>query len=137
MKLVTAFVFGVLFALGLGLAGMTNPQKIVDFLDVTGRWDPTLALVMGSAVATSLLAFRRVLARRGPLIAEEFVLPKQQAITVSLVSGAILFGIGWGLSGYCPGPALVSLITGAPAVVVFVGSMAVGLRLGSWVSDRA
>jgi len=133
MTLVVAFLLGTVFALGLGLSGMTNPAKVTGFLDVGGTWDPTLAFVMGSAVLVSFASFGRILARPAPLFDRRFVLPKHQAITASLVGGAALFGIGWGLSGYCPGPALVSLVTGAPAAIVFVASMAVGLKLGAWV----
>ena len=133
MTIAIAFVLGLAFALGLGMSGMTDPGRVTGFLDVTGRWDPTLAFVMGSAVAVSFVSFGWILARPAPLFDRRFVLPKHQRITTSLVGGAALFGIGWGLSGYCPGPALVSLVTGAPAVIVFVAAMAVGVQLGSWV----
>ncbi|HXJ34379.1 MAG TPA: DUF6691 family protein [Candidatus Eisenbacteria bacterium] len=133
MTFVSAFAFGMLFAVGLGLSGMTNPAKVVGFLDVTGAWDPTLAFVMTTAVTVTFVSFRLVLARPAPILAPGFSLPKHQRVTGSLVGGAALFGIGWGLSGYCPGPSLVALVTGWPAVLVFVASMAVGLELGSLV----
>ncbi len=130
MNLIGAFFFGVVFALGLGFAGMTQPARIIGFLDVAGQWDPTLAVVMGSAVAVSATLFPVILRRRAPVIGDRFVLPDKRAIDGRLLSGAALFGIGWGLSGYCPGPAVVSLVTAAPPVLVFVVCMAVGLYLG-------
>ena len=130
MTLITAFLFGLVFAVGLGLGGMTQPVKIIGFLDVTGHWDPSLAFVMGGAVTVSLLLFPSILKRSAPVLGTRFVLPEKKTIDLRLLGGAGLFGIGWGLSGYCPGPALVSLVTAAPPVVVFVAAMAVGLALG-------
>ena len=130
MSLVSAFVFGAVFGVGLGLAGMTQPARIIGFLDVAGQWDPTLAVVMGSAVAVTATLFPAILKRRAPVVGDRFVLPEKRAIDLRLVGGAGLFGIGWGLSGYCPGPAMVSLVTGAPPVLVFVACMAIGLYLG-------
>ncbi len=130
MKNATAYLFGVVFALGLGLSGMTQPAKVIGFLDVAGRWDPTLAFVMAGAVGVSLVLFPRILARSASWLGEPFALPQATAIDGRLVLGAVLFGLGWGLSGYCPGPAVVSLVTGTPRIVAFVGSMAVGLYLG-------
>ena len=134
MKLVTAFAFGLIFALGLGFAGMTQPAKIIGFLDVAGHWDPTLAFVMGGAVAVSLFLFPMILRRRGPLLEERFVLPEKKRIDAPLLVGAALFGVGWGLSGYCSGPALVSLVTAAPPVLVLVAAMAAGLYAGRWLT---
>ena len=130
MQLLSAFLFGLTFALGLGLGGMTQPTKVIGFLDVTGHWDPTLAFVMGGAVAVSFVLFPRILARPSPLLGGHFALPPKRAIDAPLLAGASLFGVGWGLSGYCPGPAMVSLVTGTPSVVVFVVFMLAGLYLG-------
>jgi hypothetical protein len=121
-----AFFSGLAFALGLGVAGMTQPAKVVGFLDVAGRWDPSLALVMGGAVLVTLVAFAVILRRRAPLLARRFDLPTQTRVDRPLVIGAVIFGLGWGLSGVCPGPALVSLATLTPASLVFVGAMLVG-----------
>ncbi len=126
MRAVAAFVSGLAFALGLGLSGMTQPAKVLGFLDVAGRWDPSLALVMGGAVLVTLVAFALVLRRRAPLLAPSFELPTQTRIDRPLVVGAVVFGVGWGLSGVCPGPALVSLATLSPASLVFAGAMLVG-----------
>ncbi len=136
MKQLSAIFCGWLFAFGLGIAGMTKPEKIIGFLDVAGSWDPSLLFVMGGAVSLGLVGFARVLRRRSPLLAESFMLPEKISIDGSLVSGAAIFGIGWGLSGYCPGPALISLVTGDFSVIVFVGSMIAGLGLGQWLVVR-
>jgi uncharacterized protein len=130
MKILSAFLFGIIFGLGLGIGGMTQPTRIIGFLDVTGHWDPTLAFVMGGAVTVTAVLFPLILKRPRPALAERFVLPEKRRIDVALLGGAALFGIGWGLSGYCPGPALVSLVTGSRRVLVFVAFMAAGLFLG-------
>lgn len=129
LELLAAALAGLVFSLGLGLAGMTQPAKVRGFLDFFGDWDPALALVMGGAVAVTLLGFRRVLRRNTPLVARRFVVPDARAVDVRLLLGAALFGVGWGLSGFCPAPALTSLATGLPAVAVFVGAMLAGMGL--------
>lgn len=136
MKVAAAFLAGVVFALGLGLAGMTQPSRVLAFLDVTGNWDPTLALVMATAVTVTATAFPFVLRRARPLYAEGFSLPRRSAIDARLVAGAGTFGVGWGLAGLCPGPALVCVVTGHPHVLVFVAAMTLGLLLGRrWTRD--
>lgn len=136
MKQLSVFFCGWLFALGLGVAGMTQPSKIIGFLDVTGAWDPSLMFVMGGAVLLGLVAFPWVLKRPSPVLEERFALPDKSAIDRSLLIGAALFGVGWGLSGYCPGPALVSLVTFTPSVLVFVLSMLAGLGIGPWLAAK-
>jgi uncharacterized membrane protein YedE/YeeE len=133
MKQISAFFCGWLFAIGLGIAGMTQPAKIIGFLDVAGSWDSSLLFVMGGAVTLGLVSFPLVLRRRSPILGENFMLPEKSTIDSRLLSGAALFGVGWGLSGYCPGSALVSLVTGNPSVIVFVMSMIAGLGIGQWV----
>jgi uncharacterized protein len=130
MKHLTAFVLGLIFAIGLGVGGMTQPTKVIGFLDVAGRWDATLAFVMGGAVSVSVTLFPLILKRARPVLGERFVLPVKKRIDLPLVFGAALFGVGWGLSGYCPGPALVSLATASRPLFVFVGFMACGLYMG-------
>lgn len=137
MKLsIAAFVLGILFAVGLGIAGMTQPIKIIAFLDVTGDWDPSLLLVMASATLVYFLCYRWITQRRAPLLAEKFSLPTAKQIDARLITGSVLFGIGWGLSGYCPGPALVALPSLAPATVVFVASMLAGMVLFKLIEKR-
>ncbi len=118
MNALHAFGSGLLFGVGLWLSGMANPGKVLDFLDITGTWDPSLLLVMGGAVAVTLLAFRPLL-RRKPI---EF----SKAIDAPLLAGAALFGAGWGIGGYCPGPALTALSTLDREVFVFVAAMIAG-----------
>ena len=127
-----AVAIGMVFALGRGMAGMTRPSKIIGFLDVFGAWDASLLLVMGAAVLVGLAVFPRILGRQSPWLAPRFVLPETRAVDRPLLLGAATFGIGWGLAGLCPGPALVSLATGAPAILLFVAAM-VG---GRWLADR-
>jgi hypothetical protein len=127
-----AFAAGLLFALGLGIGGMTQPSKVIGFLDVAGDWDPSLAFVMGGALLVYATIARLVLARPRPLLEAKFFVPTRRDLDPPLVVGAVLFGAGWGLAGYCPGPALVSLASGRASVVVFVAAMV----LGMWIEQR-
>jgi uncharacterized membrane protein YedE/YeeE len=125
--LVVAFLCGALFAVGLAVSGMTHPTKVLAFLDFAGDWDPSLAFVMGSGVLVNLVVFRFVLRRPAPLLAPSFSLPTRTAIDARLLGGAAIFGVGWGLGGFCPGPALVSVVGGAAPVVGFVLAMLVAM----------
>ncbi|MBN8467594.1 YeeE/YedE family protein [Corallococcus exiguus] len=122
-----AFLSGLLFAIGLGLGGMTDPAKVLAFLDVAGDWDFRLALVMGGAIAVHAPLRRLILRREQPLFAATFPSFPRQRVEAGLVGGAALFGVGWGLAGYCPGPALTSLASGAAGAWVFVPAMLVGM----------
>lgn len=117
---------GFVFGTGLWISGMANPRKVLGFLDVTGDWDASLMLVMGGAVAVTLLGFRFVLARDKPLFGDRFELPEKRDIDLPLVAGAAIFGAGWGIAGYCPGPALTSLATLSADSIVFVAAMIAG-----------
>jgi uncharacterized protein len=108
-RTVMGYIAGLLFGLGLAISGMTDPARVLGFLDLFGAWDPTLMFVLGGAVVTTFIGYRRVLRRSQPLFAEAFQLPSRQDLDGRLIGGAALFGIGWGLSGYCPGPAIASL----------------------------
>lgn len=132
----TALIAGVLFGLGLGYAQMIDPQKVIGFLDITGRWDPTLAFVMGGAVMVTLITFRWVLRRPQPVLDSRFYLPTSQYIDRPLLIGAALFGIGWGIGGYCPGPAITALVLGSANPVVFLLAMVAGSLTYRWLSDR-
>lgn len=122
----TPAIAGFVFGMGLWLSGMTDPGKVLGFLDVAGRWDPTLAFVLAGAVGVTFVAFRFVLARARPVIAEAFDIPTRRRIDRELVLGSALFGIGWGIAGYCPGPAITSLARADVGLVVFVLAMIVG-----------
>jgi uncharacterized membrane protein YedE/YeeE len=109
MKMVMGYVAGLLFGLGLAISGMTDPARVLGFLDIAGAWDPTLMFVLGGAVVTSFVGYRLVFKQSAPLFGERFQLPTRQDLDGKLLGGAALFGIGWGLSGYCPGPAIASI----------------------------
>lgn len=125
----SAFTCGLVFALGLVLGGMTQPSKVVGFLDFTGAWDPSLAMVMVGALATHAFLSRVVLARPRPLFSASFMVPTRTDIDARLLGGAAIFGVGWGLGGFCPGPALVSLGAGVHAALIVVPAMLVGMLL--------
>jgi uncharacterized membrane protein YedE/YeeE len=134
MPIVASFVIGALFGFGLSVSQMIDPARVIGFLDIAGRWDPTLVFVMGGALAVTLPAFRWVL-RRGPLLEKTFSLPTKRQIDRPLIFGAAIFGIGWGIGGFCPGPALAGLATGSPAVILFVIAMIAGQLLASRVES--
>jgi hypothetical protein len=131
-----AFPSGVLFGSGLAWSGMTNPARVQGFLDVTGAWDPTLVLVMASALAVAAPGFALALRRPRPFLESTFRLPTRTRIDRPLLAGAVIFGIGWGLAGLCPGPAIAGLVTGSPAVVLFVLAMVVGQLLAGRLENR-
>lgn len=118
-----AFAAGLIFAVGLALSGMTQPAKVIGFLDVAGAWDPSLAFVMMSAVGLNLVLFRFILRRSGPVLGGPFHLPDQTAIDGRLIVGSALFGVGWGIAGYCPGPSVVSIASGQTGPILFVAAM--------------
>ena len=126
---VAGLASGLLFGVGLVLSGMTQPVKVIGFLDVAGDWDPSLALVMGGAIAVYAPAYRWITRTRQPAFAGEFVLPTQTRLDPSLLVGAAIFGGGWGLAGYCPGPGIVAAGTGQLPPIVFVVSMLAGMFL--------
>lgn len=127
MQLITALLSGLLFGLGLIVSGMTNPQKVLAFLDVTGQWDPSLAFVMLGAIPVMALAYRCTKGRSSTCLQQEIQIPANRKLDARLIAGAVLFGIGWGLVGYCPGPALASLLSGFASSVIFVLAMAAGM----------
>jgi uncharacterized membrane protein YedE/YeeE len=124
-----AGISGFVFGIGLAVAQMTNPEKVLNFLDVSGAWDPSLLLVLGAAVALTALAYHYVLKQKRPLFDTTFHLPVARLIDRPLVLGAALFGIGWGVAGYCPGPAIASIGFGNPEALWFVPAMFVGSAL--------
>jgi uncharacterized protein len=131
MPLITALVSGLLFGAGLALSGMVNPAKVLNFLDLAGTFDPTLVFVLGGAVVTTFIGYRLVLPRR-PLFAERFGWPTKTDIDARLVAGAAIFGIGWGLSGFCPGPAIGAVVSLRLEPFVFIAAMAAGMIGVGW-----
>ena len=135
--LLGALMSGLVFGFGLVISGMTQPAKILGFLDIFGVWDPTLAFVMGAALAVSLPGFYFARRRERPLLTAHFRWPTRREIDAPLIGGAALFGIGWGLVGLCPGPAIVNLATFLPQIIVFVVAMGAGmLALDRWRGGR-
>ena len=141
MSLLLQFVIGLTFGSGLVLAGMTNPAKVLNFLDVaaipTGGWDPSLALVLAGAIAVTFIGFKIVLRRKQPIFADTFHLPSAKELDVRIVAGPAIFGIGWGLAGFCPGPALTALSGGSVSAFQFVAAMLIGMGAARWAANGA
>jgi len=129
MQRITEFVAGLLFGLGLLLSGMSDPGKVLGFLDLLGTWDPSLALVMAGAILVGMLAFTVAKKRTMNFLGGALHLPTANQIDRRLIIGALLFGAGWGLAGFCPGPSLVSMFSGQPKAAVFVLAMVIGMLL--------
>lgn len=127
---------GLLFGAGITLSGMINPAKVIAFLDVAGAWDPSLAFVMAGAVGVAAAGYRISFLRTRPLFAEGFSLPRRTDLDFQLVAGAAIFGVGWGIGGYCPGPALAGLGFGAPETLGFVSGMVAGMAFARRATAR-
>ncbi|MDV2987819.1 UNVERIFIED_CONTAM: YeeE/YedE family protein [Methylobacteriaceae bacterium AG10] len=125
----TALISGLLFGFGLALSGLMDPERVLGFLDVAGAWDPSLAFVLGGAVGVSALGYRLKARRTRPWLAPRFEVPTPARPDARLLGGAALFGVGWGLAGFCPGPAVAGLVLGLPPVLLFVAAMLVGMLL--------
>ncbi|MGJ8561398.1 MAG: DUF6691 family protein [Litorimonas sp.] len=127
LRHLAALVSGFIFGLGLIISQMVNPDKVISFLDIFGDWDPSLALVMGGALIVTAVGYRLVWRQSKPLAAEQFQIPTNRTIDKKLTMGAILFGIGWGLVGLCPGPAIAALLFGGSPIIIFLGAMVFGM----------
>ncbi|MBI3249109.1 MAG: YeeE/YedE family protein [Deltaproteobacteria bacterium] len=127
--LLAAFLSGAIFACGLAVGGMTQPAKVTAFLDIAGNWDPSLAFVMMGAIMVHAVLYRAIRRRPSPLFAAAFALPVRTDLDARLIGGAALFGVGWGLGGFCPGPAVTSLASGREPVLIFVIAMLAGMYL--------
>jgi uncharacterized protein len=140
MPVLLQFVIGLVFGLGLLISGMSDPAKVLNFLDFggirAGTWDPSLAFVMAGAVAMTFIGYKLVLKRSRPLFAEKFHLPGKADVDRRVILGPAIFGVGWGLAGFCPGPALTALGFGAPASFLFVAAMLAGMVLARWIANR-
>ena len=134
MKALAGYLAGLLFGLGLAIGGMTDPARVIDFLDVAGDWDPTLMFVLGGAVVTTFIGYRLVWRRQAPLFESRFQLPTRHDFDARLLGGAALFGVGWGLSGYCPGPAVASVVGLSAPLMAMLVAMVVGWWLARVVS---
>ncbi len=123
---IVALIGGILFGFGLGLSQMVDRQRVLGFLDVTGNWDPTLLFVLGGAVGVTIVAFRFVLRLDHPILEKKFFLPTKKELDLPLILGAAIFGIGWGIAGYCPGPAITSLVQGILNPIIFLIALIIG-----------
>lgn len=137
MPIIVAFVVGLIFGIGLILSGMTNPAKVLAFLDLAGDWDPSLAFVMAGAIGVGAVAFRFAEGQPRAWLGDVMHLPTAKHIDRRLVLGSLAFGAGWGLAGYCPGPAVASLATGGPKVWIFVAAMLAGMALYELLQGRS
>ncbi|WP_018389980.1 DUF6691 family protein [Ancylobacter sp. FA202] len=136
MSILVNLGLGLLFGLGLIVSGMSNPAKVLNFLDLFGTFDPSLAFVMGGAVVVAFIGFRLVLVRDAPLMAPRFQLPTRSDIDARLIVGPALFGIGWGLGGFCPGPAFTALGLAAPGTLAFIPAMLAGMWAARALAER-
>lgn len=136
MGKLAVFLAGLLFGAGVTISGMVNPMKVLNFMDLSGQWDPTLILVMGAGLIVTFIGYRLTLARPRPLFAPAFNLPHSKALDSKLLGGGALFGLGWGLSGFCPGPAVASLVFGRSESFIFVIAMAAGMIAARLVAHR-
>lgn len=127
MRILTAYIIGVIFGLGISMSGMANPAKVINFFDIAGTWDPSLAFVMGGALLVTAIGYRFVLGQSAPVLAPKFLVPSGQGITARLIGGSAIFGVGWGIAGFCPGGAIPALGTGRMEVVAFVAAMIAGI----------
>jgi len=134
-KNVAALLAGLVFGFGLALSHMVEPTKVLDFLDVAGRWDPSLALVMAGALVVTFIAYRLIGRRPKPLLATHFLLPTKSELDRPLIVGAAIFGIGWGLAGYCPGPGIAALGLGTWEAPVFIVALAAGSLTYRWMFE--
>ena len=132
LPIITSFILAMLFALGLSISEMTDPARVIGFLDIAGRWDATLLFVMGGALTVTLPIFPWIETRQKSLLGDPLRLPAASRIDARLITGAAIFGIGWGLGGFCPGPALANLASATPGVILFVIAMAAG----QWLAGR-
>jgi hypothetical protein len=139
MLILAQFAIGLIFGLGLVIAGMSNPAKVLNFLDVagigSGTWDPSLAFVLAGAIAVTFVGYKLVLRRGQPIFGEKFHLPTAQDIDARIIAGPAIFGVGWGLAGFCPGPAFTALTSGLPAAI-FVAAMFAGMLAARTLASR-
>lgn len=129
MKFISTLLLGLLFGTGIAISGMINPAKVINFFDIAGSWDPSLLFVMGGALTTTLIGYRLALKQASPIFSAKFYLPTRTDIDMKLLSGAAIFGIGWGISGFCPGGAVPALGTGKTDVLIFIAALVAGILI--------
>lgn len=134
MRLLTAYLIGLIFGVGIAVSGMANPAKVLNFFDIAGIWDPSLIFVMGAALVTTFIGYKLVFGRAAPVFEDSFQVPSSRVIDARLVGGSAVFGIGWGISGFCPGGALPVIGTLNTNVLVFVAALIIGILLARALS---
>ncbi|MFQ1699897.1 DUF6691 family protein [Loktanella agnita] len=137
MRLIFTYLIGLIFGTGIAISGMANPAKVLNFFDIAGTWDPSLIFVMGGAVVTAFIGYKLVFGRSAPILDTAFHLPTNRVIDAKLLGGSAVFGIGWGIAGFCPGGALPALGTGRWEVFLFTGAVIVGVFLAKFLQSRA
>jgi uncharacterized membrane protein YedE/YeeE len=135
MRLILSYITGLIFGIGISISGMANPAKVLNFFDIAGSWDPSLAFVMGGALIVTFIGYRVVLQRPAPMMDSGFHLPTRKDLDLRLIGGSALFGVGWGIAGFCPGGALPALGTGRSEVLIFVGALVVGILAGKLLQN--
>lgn len=133
MRLIISYAIGLIFGVGISISGMANPAKVLNFFDIAGAWDPSLAFVMGGALIVTFIGYRYVLKRPAPLLSTNFQLPTRRDLDLPLIGGSALFGVGWGIAGFCPGGALPALGTGRLEVIIFVAALLVGISVAKFL----
>jgi uncharacterized protein len=133
MKLVLLYLSGLIFGVGISISGMANPAKVINFFDVAGTWDPSLIFVMGGALVTTFIGYRFVLRRPAPMFGARFVLPTKRDLDLPLIGGSAVFGVGWGIAGFCPGGSIPALGTGDGSVILFTVALLAGIILATWL----
>lgn len=135
MKLIATYLIGVIFGVGISISGMANPAKVLNFFDIFGVWDPSLIFVMGGALVTTFIGYKLVFGRAAPVFESSFNVPTSRSIDAKLVGGSAVFGIGWGIAGFCPGGALPALGTGRWEVFAFTGALIAGIFLAKFIQS--
>lgn len=135
MRLIATYLIGLIFGVGISISGMANPAKVLNFFDIAGTWDPSLIFVMGGALVTTFIGYRLVFGRSAPIFEPDFKLPVNRTIDARLIGGSAVFGIGWGIAGFCPGGALPALGTGRWEVAAFTAALVAGILLAKYIQS--
>ncbi len=136
MRILASYLIGLVFGVGISISGMANPAKVLNFFDLFGTWDPSLAFVMGGAVVTTFIGYRYVLKRPKPILEGKFQLPTRRDLDLPLILGSATFGVGWGIAGFCPGGAIPALGTGRTEVVLFMAALLAGILTAKTLQRR-
>ncbi|PIE11241.1 MAG: permease [Rhodobacterales bacterium] len=137
MRHIATYLIGLIFGVGISISGMADPAKVLNFFDVAGTWDPSLMFVMGGALIVTFIGYKLVFRRPAPVMQAKFAVPTNRTIDAKLIGGSAVFGIGWGIAGFCPGAAIPAVGTLNPSVLLFTGAMIAGIFTAKWLVARA